>query len=310
VISKNKARYEKAMQRATAYLGTFSIDPLALREQGIKGRKKLVELLDAYVAMHRYAKGSRKRELLERFRQVAKVTDNPLYHDMDRVPRKQFHQDATSYLRACYLMEKMGLETRRYRKEIQKIKGRLDGHMKDRGPHQRMAFKHYYRHFSLTPPPELREPFKRSVTARRLNPYRLSLHQAYQLTHEIFVPSDYGGRLEPSDFSKEDRRYLRRALEVLTTIYIYRKNPDLVGELLASMRYLGWGDQKIYREGLTYILASQRPSGAFGNYERFRAQHGDRLELGLYLHTTSVVMDILPLAFEGPLPGKAASGNN
>jgi hypothetical protein len=79
-----------------------------------------------------------------------------------------------------------------------------------------------------------------------------------------------------------------------------RRNVDLSGELLASMRFLGYSDPHVYREGLRFILANQRENGSFGDYERLRAKRGDQLELDLYLHTTSVVMDILPLAFEGP----------
>jgi hypothetical protein len=299
-VDNHRARYQRVMKKALGYLTTFSIDPVALRKRGIKGRKKLVEQLDAFLAIHRYAGGKRRAEVAERFRQAARVTGQPGYHDMATVADQQFHQDATSYLRACYLMDRMGLDTAAYLREIKKIRSRLDAHLPRRGVHQRMAFAFYYRHFKLPLPAILREPAKGSVISRRLNPYSMSLVQAYQLTHEVFVPCDYGGRLQPGTFGADERRYLRRALEILTTLYMGKRNVDLTGELLASMRFLGYADPQVYREGLRFLMANQRDNGSFGNYERLRSQRGDLLELDLYLHTTSVVMDILPLAFEGP----------
>lgn len=299
-LKKNQAKYRQVLHKTIAYLDTFTIDPVALRQQGIKGRKKLVELLDAYVSLHRYARGKAKGEMLERFRRAAQVTAHPQYHDMGRVGDKQFKQDATSYLRACYLMEKMGLDTRAYQAAIRKVRPRLDAHMHLRGSHQRMVFKHYYEHFGLQPPKELQQPFKDSIIASRRNPYLLALGHAYDLTHEVFTPYDYGGKLDSGFFSARDRSYLRHALRVQTTIHLAKRGVDIVGELLACIRYLGHHDMTVYRDGLAFLLASQRPNGSFGNYEKYRKERGDKLELDLYLHTTSVALDILPLAFDGP----------
>jgi len=296
-IQKYRAREREQLQKALAYLDRFVIDPVALRKEGIKGRKKLVEQLDAYVAIHRHAAAEEKPGLMTRFKRAAAVTGAAAYHDMLSVSDKQFKQDATSYLRAAYLMDKMGMSTAAYRGQIQRIKDRLDRHMGKRGWHQRMAFKHYYNHFGLAPPKELQDPFKNTLISRRANPYLLAMGQVYDLTHEVFVPYDYGGKLTTDQFDRGDREYLRRALEVTTTVWIARKNVDLVGELLACLRYTGNHDLQVYRDGLSLILASQRPDGAFGDHEKYRKEWGDRLDLGLYLHTTSVVIDILPLAF-------------
>ena len=299
-VKKNQVKYGQVIKKVESYLDTFSIDPMALRRQGTKGKKKLVELLDAYVALHRYAKGQRKALMLERFRRAAAVTQKPEYHDMGTVGNRQFKQDATSYLRACYLMDKMGLDIKPYKAQIKRIQPRLDAHMNVRGPHQRMAFKYYYQHFGMSLPAKLREPFADTITAKRQNPYMLNLNQTYDLTHEVFVPFDYGGKLTSTFFSKADRAYLRRALEVTTTINLGTRRVDIVGELLTCIRFLGDTDMTVYRDGLAFLLASQRTNGSFGDYEKYRAQRGDRLEIDLYLHTTSVAMDILPLAFEGP----------
>ncbi len=302
-LQKNRAKYARVIKKVESYLDTFDINPMALRRQGTKGKKKLVELLDAYVALHRYAKGKRKALMLERFRRASAVTQKTEYHDMGTVGNRQFKQDATSYMRACYLMDRMGLSIKAYKAQILKVKARLDAHMKVRGPHQRMAFKYYYQHFGMSLPAKLREPFADTITAGRKNPYLFNLNQTYDLTHEVFVPFDYGGKLSSTFFSKADRAYLRRALEVTTIINLAARRVDIVGELLACMRFLGDTDLTTYRDGLAFLLASQRPNGSFGDYERYRSRRGDRLELDLYLHTTSVAMDILPLAFEGPGTG-------
>jgi hypothetical protein len=299
-LKNNRARYLEVRDRAIAFLGSLSVDPVALRREGRKGKKKLVELLDAYAALHRHATGALRRQLAERFRLVARVTERPEYHDLGAANERQLRQDSTSYLRACYLMDRMGLDTARYREQIRAVKARLDGHMARRGPHQRMAFRWYYRHFKLPLPPALKAPVKNTLVARRPNPYRMSVSRAYGLTHEVFVPFDYGGGLAATPFDAQERAYLRRALEVLTTVHIARRDVDLVGELLACLRYLGDIDLDVFRDGLRFLLSSQRENGAFGDYERLRERRGDRLELDLYLHTTSVAMDILPLAFEGP----------
>jgi hypothetical protein len=299
-VEVNLPRYRRAMELALGFFDSLHLDPLALRQQGMKGRKKLVELLDAYVAVHRHSTGKRKVEVAERFRRAAAVMDKPEYHDMATVDDEQFKQDATTYLRACYLLDKMGLDTKAYLAEIRKLLPRLEAHFKDRGPHQRMAFRFYYQHFKQELPESLRDPFKDTITRRRLTPYFLTLNEVYDLTHEVFVPYDYGGNLHPDFFDAGDRVYLRRALEVLATFFLSTRNADLLGEILASLRYLGEDDLAVYRDGIDYLLTSQRPNGSFGSYEILRAKRGDRVDVDLYLHTTSVAMDILPLAFEGP----------
>lgn len=297
LVRKNRERYLKARDLALAYLDRLAIDPIALRAEGLKGKKKLVELLDAYAALHRHARGPLRERIAGRFRRAAAVTGRPEYHDLAAADERQLHQDATSYLRALYLMDQMGLDTRAYRREVRKIKGRLDAHITTRGSHQRMAFAWYYRHLGLALPDGL-DPSARSLIASRPNPYLIDRAKAYQLTHEIFVPFDYGGKLDAHPFDASTRAYLRHAIGVLTTVNMARRDVDLVGELLACMRYLGDHDQRVFRDGLHFMLSGQRPSGAFGDYERLRPRLGERVEVMLYLHTTSVAMDILPLAFE------------
>jgi hypothetical protein len=131
------------MERARAWLDNLAVDPLELRTMGIKGKKKLVEQLDSYYRLWRVANGEEKAELLERARQVVALTYEDHYHDMTTISDLWFKQDATSYLRAAVLMERFGFDTARYRAEIEKIHGRLNDHMRHRGPNQRQVF-HWY----------------------------------------------------------------------------------------------------------------------------------------------------------------------
>ena len=47
--------YLRAKQKAYASLDQLQVDPIELIQHGIKGKKKLAEILDAYVVAYRYA---------------------------------------------------------------------------------------------------------------------------------------------------------------------------------------------------------------------------------------------------------------
>ena len=170
-LRENAGRYHEAIARARAWLDQLRVDPAELRAAGIKGKKKLVELLDAYVRLHAIADLEERPEILARAWQVAAVTYTDGYHDMLAISDKHFKQDATSYLRTAYLMEGLGLDTTRFRREIWRIEGRLDGHMRRRGSHQRMAFHWYYGHFGLKEPFDLAAGFEKGAVAARLAPH-------------------------------------------------------------------------------------------------------------------------------------------
>jgi len=123
---------------------------------------------------------------------------------LESIPALHFKQDSTSYLRAAYLMEEVGLETSYFRKEIRKLKKRLDDHMEIRGPNQRMAFHKYYKHFGLEEPFPLANGFLAGEISGRTDPYSLDRKGAYRLTHEIFVPYDFGAELDADFFSIQD----------------------------------------------------------------------------------------------------------
>lgn len=297
-LSQNKKRYHRAISNARSWLDGIEADPIALRKVGIKGKKKLVELLSAYVRLFRVAGPAEKAEIMKRVSAIMAVTYTPEYHNMLTIDDLHFKQDATSYLRAALLMEKLGMDTRMYREEIRKAHGRLNAHMEKRGSHQRMAFHWYYEHFGLEEPFDLAAGFEIGVIASRLEPYDYKKDlQVYHLTHEIFIPYEFGDKLESDYFSNEDKIYLRRVLDRLTVHYIMKNDPDITAELVSCIRYLRMTDSPVHREALDYLLETQQPDGKWGDYERYRERYGNFVDQGWYLHTTGVVINALSIAF-------------
>lgn len=103
------------------WMDNLTVDPLELRGAGIKGKKKLVEQLESYYRLWQVATDDEKVKLIVRIRQVVAITYQDRYHDMATVSDLWFKQDATSYLRAAVLMERLGLDTRQYREEIKQF---------------------------------------------------------------------------------------------------------------------------------------------------------------------------------------------
>lgn len=296
-LDDNTGRCLEALGRAARWLDGLEVNPLELRRYGIKGKKKLAELLDAYLRLQDVAGPEAKARFQRRAREVAAVTADAAYHDMLAIDDLAFKQDATSYLRVAYLMDCLGLDTTAYRKEIQKCLPRLNAHLPTRGVDQRMAFDQYYRHFGLPEPFPLASAFQAGFIKTRPDPRGLALSQIYDFTHEVFVPYDFGRKLDTVFFSAEDRRYLRDALVLLTTANLQRQNPDITAELCSCLSYLKITDVAVYRQALEFFLATQRPEGSWGDYEFMRPGYGPFVDQGYYLHTTLVVMDALITAF-------------
>ena len=296
-------RYRVALARERSWLDQVDANPIVLRSHSLKGKKKLVELLDAYYRLWQIAPEGDRPALLQRVRQVAAITYGDAYHDMSSVDDTTFKQDSTSYLRAALLMDRMGLDTTRYREEIVKIHPRLDDHLKTRGPNQRRIFHWYYEHFGLKEPFPLADALKDGEIARRQVPERMSSLDIYLFTHEVFGPYEYGDRLDADPFNQEEKTYLRSALEALIRRSLSRRDPDLVAELVTCARLLRFVSMPSYREGLAYLLDSQNPDGSWGNIPLARARLGEYGKQGILLHTTMVAVDALALSFHEPWYG-------
>lgn len=209
-----------------------------------------------------------------------------------------FNEDATSYLRAALLLDRMGLDTRRYRRAIEACKARLDAHMKERGPHQRRAFHTYYQHFGLTEPFPLEGALEQGLVAARADPGKLGRMDAYALTHEVFTAYAFGDELDAAPFTAADRAYLRGALGALGERWLGARDADLVAEIVTCLRMLRMVGEPVYTRGLAHLLDAQNPDGSWGSYEPLRARLGNLVKQAFYLHTTMVAIDALTLAFE------------
>jgi len=301
-LAKRRPAYVEALRNARSWLDNLQVDPLELRKKGIKGKKKLVEQLDAYYRLWKVAGPQDRERLIERIKQVVAVTYDDRYHDMASINSEWFKQDATSYLRAAVLMERLGLDTKRYRDEIKKVHQRLNGHMERRGPHQQRIFHWYYEHFGLKEPFALEGALEKGVIAARTDPVTLSSKQAYDLTHEVYAVYEYGDRLDVDPFSSEDKDYLQNALTVLVDRYIRKRDPDLLAEVVECMHYVRLQDQPAYSAGVSFLLENQNNDGSWGNYPSQRKRLGPYVRHGFQLHTTLVAIGALTAVFDQPMP--------
>jgi hypothetical protein len=307
-LAERRAAYRQAIARGRAWLDRLAIDPFELRRHGIKGKKKVTEHLDGYLRLWQVAGQAEREAILERARQVVAVTYQPRFHDLAGVSDGEFKEDATSYLRAALLMERLGLDTRLYREEIAKIKPRLDAHLARRGPHQRLAFHWYYRHFGLEEPFPLAGALEDGLIAQRADPAAMSIRDAYRLTHEVFVPYEFGERLDVDPFDAAARRYLAGALELHARRAIERGDADLLAEVVSCLRYLRLVDRPIYRDGLAALLAQQHGDGSWGDLAEARRIFGEHAAEGRILHSTTVVIDALTIAFHPEWNRNSGSG--
>jgi hypothetical protein len=297
-LTAHDADYRRALARAHTWLDRLAVDPLALRAAGLKGKKKLAEVLDAYLQLWRVAPPGEQATIRERARQLARVTDDPGYHDLATVSDGELREDSTSYLRAALLMDQLGLDTAGYRAAIAAVKPRLDAHLASRGPHQRAAFRLYYRHFGLAEPFPLDDALAAGVIARRVAPAGMSTRDAYRLTHEVLVPYEFGDRMDAVDpFDDDSRAYLAGALDLLTRRAIAARDADLTAELVSCLRYLRLVDRPVYRDGLALLLAEQHADGSWGDLAEARRLFGEHAAQGRLLHSTMVAIDALTAAF-------------
>jgi hypothetical protein len=216
----------------------------------------------------------------------------------------EFRQNRMSYLRILWLLEYIGLDTTDYRQNLHAIKPRLDTDLPKSGPWHQIVFTKYYDAFELEKPQVLSTaPLQRGLIAQRLPLQHYDRIRTYHLTHEVFAVFEYGFRQTQNVLTPGDSAYLRDILPALIKRARHEHNADLLAELLSCMTYLGWHSAPGYRQGLTYLLDHQNPTGTWGsNYESRRKRYGKYLDQNLYLHTTLVVIRALIEAYEGRWP--------
>jgi len=294
----------KEMLLSKAWLDTIRTNPLELRQYGIKGKKKLVELFDAYLAVYNLVSARERKFIDRRLYDIAKITQHPEYHNMAFIDDEQFKEDATSYLRLCYLLERRGFNTAVYRQEIKKIIPRLNAHMPERGINQQMTFHWYYSYFAIEEPFPSDKSFTKGIIAQKLDTKAMDEKDAYDLTHEIFAIYEYGDKPNVDFFTENDRIYLKNTLKELIIRYTASRDPDLTAELIICTELLKMQNDPVFKKAIDYLLSSQNSDGSFGNYERLHLIYGDYVKEGYYLHTTGVVIKALSLAFNDKAKAK------
>jgi len=300
VIARRLEDYRRAKSKARSWFDGLEVDAQELQRHGVKGKKKLAEILDAYLSFHRHAGASERAAIAARVEKLAAQTRRPEYHNLRSCSETELTQNSMSYLRVAWLLEKFGMDWSGYRREMLAAKERLDAHVIKRGPWQQAMFGEYYDRFKLDRPAGLaREPLRAGIISRRVAAEAYTEDDVYDLTHEVFVAYDYGIERKQDRFSKDDLAYTRVVLPALAARSIERKNPDLLGEILSCMTYLGWQADPSYSRSIEYLLDHQNSDGTWGSYEAYRKQFGRYLEQQVYLHTTMVVLDALVEAFEG-----------
>jgi hypothetical protein len=299
-LTANAPLARTAKVRAQDWLDQLTLDLRDLDRNGIPAKRKLAELLSAYVDLYETASAADRSSIRTRLERIAAATKDPWYHDMDKVDDATFKRDSTSYLRVALLLDRAGLDTTAYRKQIERIHERLNRHMSARGHHQQMVFHNYFHHFGLKEPYPLVEAATVGVIPSRLSPYKLTQNQVYDLMHEVGARYEREDKPPEGAFLPVDLAYLRWALDRLTVRYLMADNRDLVGELAISLAYVGFKDLPVFREAMGSLLQSQNPDGSWGAYQEARATYGTRLDVAMYLHTTFIAVRALALAFASP----------
>lgn len=291
------ARTPKAietLEQGQRWLETLQLDPFALREAGLNGKRQLVALIEAWRWLYEVSDGPRKTGILARIDAVAAPTRQARFHDLAEIDDLTFKQVATSYLRCAWLLDRVGIDTQAYKREIAKVKGRYDRHMAGRGHHQKLAMRGYYRDFGLDFPADaLSGPPKGSLIASRRPVQAMSQIDAYHLTHEILAPYDFGDRPDARPFTQADLTYLETVLHLLMLKYIEAKDPDLLAELVLCAVLIDRASLPTVPAAVEVMLAAQNANGSFGHYPRVEAKLGRLADYEVYVHTSLVVFHAL-----------------
>ena len=288
-----------ALDKAQAWLDARPLDPFALRQKGLNGRKQLVAQLDAWRWLYLLAEGPRKDWLRARIERAAAPTTEARFHDLLTTEDIILKQVATSYLRCAFIMDKVGPDTAAYQVEIGKAKARIDAHLPYRGHHQKMAIKSYYDHFGLAFPDGLLtgRP-KGSIITQRRPANSLSLIDAYHLAHEVMAAYDFGDRPQATPFGDADLIYLETVLHLLMLQHIERRDPDILGELVFSAVLIGRARLPSVPGAIDVMLAAQNPNGSFGSYPEVEAKLGKSADFEVYTHTLMVVTHAIAASWQ------------
>jgi hypothetical protein len=295
-VNKRKVganNYVSLLSRSKKYADNLKFDLDYIRSKGLPDKKYLAEFLGLYLKLKKGLKSkSVNKEIKKRLTPFYQETLKPNYHNMGQVDDKLFKKNSMSYMRIMWLLDQLGFDISLHKKELAKIKNRMDNHMVKRGPWQRAVFDWYYDYFNIVKPKALKnaKQLKGAIgTRKELSFY--NRQQAYVLTHFVFAAYDYGNKLTQSRFTKEDIAYLKKILPQIITKFELKRNDDIVGELLTCQVLIGDTKTSAFKKSYKRLMSRQNNDGSFGGYENYRTKVGDDVEFRAYLHTTLVCLE-------------------
>ena len=90
-------RHRAARQAAWTWLDALELDPVVLIAHRVKGKKKLAEILSAYLYLLRYSSDPTERpRILGRVRELAEQAARPEFHNMLRCDLGEFMENKMS----------------------------------------------------------------------------------------------------------------------------------------------------------------------------------------------------------------------
>ena len=289
------------IENATRWLLNLSVDPLELKDKGMKGKKHFVEKLFALYQLYLHTADTITRGgYRETMRQMCEVTENVHYHLLGD-SEIQFKSDIVSYLHACYLMDQVGFASHHYKRYIAEQLPHIKRHMQGRNTGVQMMIMYLLRELGF----EIEYSRERLLTKTLINNIeRMGTidvfdfkHNSYMLgvCHEIFVMSEYG-RKKIDLFTEQKQDYLKEVMTSSINRIVSSgdlRYLDLLAEMLISLTYLHHQEVPEYKRGIHFIINHQNKNGSFGDYEGFRshfAPQGVDIDIKWYLHTTEVCL--------------------
>jgi len=287
-----------AARKALAFAMPLDVTPWRLRDElGMKGMKHFVEkvqllrLVAEWPGDPALATEARKAAV----KTLAAVLDDR-FHTLDKADDRRFRQDGMSYLRACWLAERLGFDVTAYKARIRGLLPRFEADQGRRGPDQRMSIAGLLEALGLPFAERPEDVYKQSRIGARITPKYWQQHPSntYDLTHEIFAMTRRGER--PFPFPDErDRRYAVTMVRTLLDAHMRMGNADMVAELMVNRVQLGESFDKQLEVGRRMLAEQTNKDGSVGRYDQklLRDKKGNPrydARIGGYLHTTMVAL--------------------
>jgi hypothetical protein len=301
--------YLVAKTKAHNWISNLKFDLDYIQKKKLGDKKFLAEYLGFYWKLFKSEKDKlAKEQILKQVQPYYNFTLKDEYHNMQDIDDKLFKKNSMSYLRVMWLLDELGFDISKYRQEVDRIKPRLDLHLKIRGNWQKEVFKEYYSFFDMKMPKTLQmTKINNGVIAKQLAFEKYDRNKAYNFTHFVFAAFEYGNKTTQSRFNTSDIAYIKEILPKFTYHYrMVKPNIDLLGEFVTCMVFMGFTDTVEFQKSYNYLLLHQNDNGSWGSYEKARAKIGNDIDFRAYLHTTLVVLEALIEYNEGDFTGSVS----